>query len=261
MDNFRAWVRSILGYKSPIYVAMATLTVWYFAILRGGLGGVRLLQMQHQHGIGRWLKVRGLTYPIFIRPGTADIESIVDNVFREEYGRFSREFSPETIIDAGAYIGDSSAYFLSRFQRARLVALEPNPESFGLAKKNLHSYGKRAVLLKKALWKEEGIVRFGGEETGASIADRGISVEATTVPTLMAAIGVRRISLLKMDIEGAEVQVLESGVGNWLGYVDFLLLETHGKEIEAALIPLLKREGFDVSRHRNVWYCIAKGVD
>ena len=74
--------------------------------------------------------LRRLSHPIVIRPATSDVLSVINNCIREEYGQFKETKVPKLIIDAGAYIGDTSAYFLSRFPSARVIALEPNPESF-----------------------------------------------------------------------------------------------------------------------------------
>lgn len=197
----------------------------------------------------------GLLYPIFVRPATADIQSIVDNVFREEYGRLSHEFVPSTIVDAGAYIGDTIAYSLPRFRTARLNALEPNPESYQLAQKNLAGYGARVSLIQCALWNVEETVYLDGHETGASVSDQGVPVPTTTVPQLLELFGVNRIDLMKMDIEGAEATMLESGLGGWLNRIGVLLLGTHDPDIEAKVMPLLEQEGFQIHRHRNVWYC------
>ena len=256
MDALRSWVRDLIGYRSPLYVSMANALSFYYAFSREGLAGMRLLKMRSGSGQGTWIKFRNLLFPIFIRPGTADVESVIDNIFREEYGQFPKGFSPKVIVDAGAYIGDTSAYFLSRFRDARVLALEPNLESYELARGNLAHYLDRVSLLQKAMWNTDGVVYIAGDETGASVGQEGIPVETIKAEGLMQLMGVERLELLKVDIEGAEIAVLESGVDSWLRRVDVLLLETHGKEIEGRLIPMLQREGFRVRRHRNVWYCV-----
>jgi FkbM family methyltransferase len=256
VEVVRSWIRNRVGYDSPLYVFAAKLADLYFAASREGVSGVRLLRMKYQTGPGSWRKFRRLMHPIFIRPGTTDVGSIIDNIFREEYGQLPREFRPKTIVDAGAYVGDTAAYFLSRFAEARVFALEPNPESYRLALQNLSAYGDRVIVSPLALWESEGTVRFVGEQTGASIAEEGIEVRTTTVEAILDGLGVDRIDLMKMDIEGAELTVLNSGVGGWLRAVQVLLLETHGRDIEDQAISLLEREGYRIHRHRNVWYCM-----
>jgi predicted O-methyltransferase YrrM len=100
---------------------------------------------------------------IFIRPGTPDVSTIINNVIREEYGHFSYAGDPQWMVDAGAYIGDTAAYFLSRFPRFRVIALEPNPPAFAMASQNLKPYGERVILMKKGLWVDDQNVLFGGE--------------------------------------------------------------------------------------------------
>lgn len=61
------------------------------------------------------LSLRSLRYPIFVRVGTIDVPTVVNNAIREEYGQFASNFEPKVIVDAGAYIGDTSAIFFRVF--------------------------------------------------------------------------------------------------------------------------------------------------
>ena len=255
MEALRKWIRGLVGFRSPAYVAISSL-VFVLSCLAHGRSGLRLMLMRTGDGTGQWLKFRRLAHPIYVRSGTDDVHSIVNNILREEYGQLASDFSPATIVDAGAYIGDTTAYFASRYGYSRCIALEPNPESYYLAKKNLEAYADRVELMPKALWLSEDPVRMGGSQTGAALSDDGFTVDATSIPSLLSHLGVARLGLVKMDIEGAELEVLKSGFGNWLRLIDVLLLETHGPEIEREVVPLLERDGFRVRRYRNVWYCV-----
>lgn len=256
MEILRSRIRDIFGYSSWPYKLASSLTNSSFAFIKGGLNGLKIIRMNKGSGPGEWLKFPQLRFPFFVRPGTEDVRSIINNVFREEYGKLPRSFEPVSILDAGAYVGDTSAYFLSRFHNAKVISLEPNEESFNLAEKNLSHYGNQVTLIKKALWHQVGTVHFGGKETGASIKDEGLEVPTTTVGTILTEHNLSHIDILKMDIEGAEVSVLQSGKGNWLKRTKILLLETHGLKIEEQVLPLLAEQGFAVHRYRNVWYCL-----
>lgn len=244
-----------MGSNSFLYKAASIGCSMFLGFSREGLVGVRVVLMRWRKGGAEWVRLRTLSHPIHLRFGTEDVGAVINNVLREEYGQFSNAFPAEHIIDAGAYIGDTSAYFLSRFKRACVVALEPNGESFALAAKNLEPYGHRVKLLKAALWVADGRVSISGSQMGCSIAGQGVAVSAVSMETLMREQGMSVVDVLKMDIEGAEDSVIMSGVGGWLSRVRLLLLETHGGEIEKRLIPMLDKCGFDVRRHRNVWYC------
>ena len=72
------------------------------------------------------IKFTNLDHPITVRPGTDDATTVISTVVREEYGQLQLTGDPLVMIDAGAYIGDTSAYFLSRFKGLRIFALEPS---------------------------------------------------------------------------------------------------------------------------------------
>jgi hypothetical protein len=50
---------------------------------------------------------------------------------------------------------------------------------------------------------------------------------ATSIPTLMHRLGVDRIDLLKLDIEGAEHDLFQDGAQDWLTSVHAIAIETH----------------------------------
>src|SRR5882762_707084 len=82
-----------------------------------------------------------LQYPVLFRSKTTDLGTVVDSFIRREYGQLPREFSQRVIVDAGAYTADTSAYFLTVYAEAHVIALEPAPESFRHAARNLSPYG------------------------------------------------------------------------------------------------------------------------
>lgn len=256
-EQIRVAARSVLGYRSPVYGLGSRVLTQYEIIRRESWKTLRQLNRitDASEGSEMLLSLRSLRYPIVVRAGTDDLLTVVNNVIREEYGHFAKTFAPRVIVDAGAYIGDTSAYFLSRYPNSHVIALEPNEESHPLAAQNLRPYGNRVVLLKKALWNELTAVSFAGMQTAAAINARGSEVPTETIESLMAKFDLDFIDLLKLDIEGAESKVVPAGVDSWLDKVGTICLETHGSLIEQRLIPLLTSVGFDCARFRNVWYC------
>ncbi len=199
--------------------------------------------------------MRKLQYPIFIRPGTADVETIINNVIREEYGHFQPAGDPEWMIDAGAYIGDTAAYFLSRFPKLKVIALEPNPPTYEMASQNLKPYGERTVLMKKGLWASDQNLLFDGASTVASIQDKGFEIECISLPTILERFSIPRLNILKIDIEGAEKEIFSSNPEAWLNRVDLLIIEIHGSEITNLISHALQRNNFSMKQFRSVWYC------
>jgi FkbM family methyltransferase len=159
------------------------------------------------------------------------------------------------MIDAGAFIGDTAAYFLSRFPRLNVVALEPNLENFSLASKNLAPYGSRVTLLQSALGARAGSVHFAGQSTAGSVQESGIRVSMTTMPLLLKSHPDTEVDILKMDIEGQELDVLSNGADEWLPRIGQILVEIHGQKIEQRVMPILSGNGFKLRRYRSIWLC------
>jgi FkbM family methyltransferase len=160
------------------------------------------------------------------------------------------------MIDAGAYIGDTTAYFLSRFPDLQIVALEPNPKSYHLAEQNLAPYGERVTLLPYALSASEAPVYISGDETGARIHDaEGVEAEATTISRLLERFPSGRVNILKLDIEGAEEEIFRAHPETWLSKVDLLIVETHGPNITRTVLGALEHNGWRSVQHRNQYFC------
>ncbi len=206
------------------------------------------------------VKLNNLQYPFFIRPGTEDIKTIINTVIREEYGQYKFRDAPKWMIDAGAYIGDTSAYFLSRFTNLRIIALEPHPTNYNIACINLKGYSNRVILLKKGLWKDDQNHMFDGDFTGASIQDKGFNIECISIPTILYQYKIDKIDIFKMDIEGAEKAIFASNPEEWLDKVKMIIIEIHGSDIYRLIYSKLKKNNFSIKPYRSVLYCINKCV-
>lgn len=266
LEGLRQRVRGILGYRSWPYrtassVISTTSLAWREG-LRTTLQVRRLRKPLRTDGEVVSIKLRTLHHPIFVRPGSRDGEMLVRNIVRDEYGKLDLDrYAPHFIVDAGAYIGDTAAFFLSKYPKATLVALEPNPISFAVAQRNLAPYGNRARLLAKALSDRPTALRLSGVETGARVSDAGdVEVEATTMADLLELSPSGRVSILKLDIEGAERELFLRAPGRWLSRVDHIIVETHGPEIEEVVLGALRQAGWQATRFRNLYYCSSQVV-
>lgn len=116
------------------------------------------------------------------------------------------------IVDLGANVGFTSIYFLNSYPDAEIVAFEPHPEHFGQAQLNVGSNAgaSRVKLFNKAVGARDRSLWLSSGGTSSALRDAdsasgGFEVEVTD---LFAALGTRRIDLLKMDIEGSEYELL-----------------------------------------------------
>jgi len=94
------------------------------------------------------LRVPQWPHPVFVRGGTSSDAIVLYEILATgEYGHIGDLGSPKLVIDAGANVGSASIYFLNRYPDTQIVAIEPDPQSIELCRKNLAPYSKRVTIL------------------------------------------------------------------------------------------------------------------
>jgi FkbM family methyltransferase len=172
-------------------------------------------------------------HEVYLRMDTSDFCAYRDVlVFKSKsYDPRISGFSPHTIVDVGAHIGMASILFALEFPKARIIAIEPERANFAALIRNTAPY-KAITAIQAALWREDGEVTLGASNAhpkGAyQIVENGpLRVRAITMDTMMCETGINSIDLLKVDMEGAEVEVFESCP--WIRNVRVLAIELHDR--------------------------------
>jgi FkbM family methyltransferase len=247
----------------PVYSLASRSTDFASAVRRFGYTQARILDGL-VHGTcssGKDLvaiEVPGLKQPFYLRPGTSDASSFLGTWARENYSSFLPTDGVEFIVDAGAYIGDSTAWYLTRFPCARVVAIEPDPSNFVLLERNCAAFGSRLTVLNSAVWSEDvpvSLVRTDRHDAssivpvapGAPFSCEGISLNA-----LLASLNESRIDILKCDIEGAETELFSHNAESWLKRTRSIFIELHGPAAEAAIENAVTPYTFYHRRHREI---------
>jgi FkbM family methyltransferase len=172
----------------------------------------------------------------------------------DEYASIRNLPSPTCILDLGANVGYSSAYFLSCFPTATVLAVEPDPGNFELCRKNLAPYGERAQVVLGAVWSKRcklvlsrGV--FGdGREWATQVYEGEVEkdqafVESWDVPGLMELVGTKDVDLLKIDIERSELEVFSANTSAWLSSIRTICIELHGDDCREVFVGALR--GFE----------------
>lgn len=134
------------------------------------------------------------------------------------------------IIDCGANIGITSLFLAARYPRATILSVEPHPENFALLKTNVAQVSRILPIRACVTGTPQRAVALTTDQAawGNRIAtdNHGVLVPAITVDELCNQYGIEEIDLLKLDIEGAEEQVLENGA--FLARTNYIIIELHG---------------------------------
>jgi FkbM family methyltransferase len=199
---------------------------------------------------------------LFDRPfHTADAHlflAIYHAFFGENTYKFVAKRVDPLIIDGGANEGITVRYWKSILPDARIIAFEPDPDCFRLLSENcvdlnnieLHSAG---------LWKESGTMSFkpvgglGGHLSCCCPREDlvDIKVEMLRLRDFL----VEPVDFLKLDIEGAEIEVLQD-CADRLHLVDKMYLEYHSfiqrEQKLATLFSVLEKAGFRIHAHTEL---------
>lgn len=179
-----------------------------------------------------------------------------ENTYHEIFEKGIYSFHPSNtkprIIDCGANMGLSLLFFCRTFPYAIIDAFEPDISVLGVLEKNLKTYEMHQVSLhKKAVWTEVCTLQFYtnrgmGGRLSHDYGGDAVPEEVQTI-RLYDFIGDKPVDFLKIDIEGAEVDVL-TDIEDKLPLIEHLFVEYHspvsGEQKLEVILSLVKRNGF-----------------
>lgn len=178
-------------------------------------------------------------------------------IFLDEVYKFSSESVNPIIIDCGANIGLSIIYFNQIFPLSKIIAFEADQQIYGKLETNLSSFNiLNAVTHNKAIWTEDAILNFNAKGNLGGTIDLEFSEVTVAGGSFTKVHSTRlkpyltdRVDFLKIDIEGAEFEVLNDCAEN-LTNVSKIFVEYHSspskKQNLSALIKILEQAGFRI---------------
>lgn len=158
-----------------------------------------------------------------------------------------------TVVDVGANVGAATLWFASRAPKARIVAVEPSPAVIPSLVRNVEAAGlsQRVDVVPVALGATSGtgyLVPSPSSITATVGASRtGHPVPVVSLRQLLDQAGIDELDLLKLDCEGAELEILRSSETAVLPSVRVVVGEFHPttRHKRDDLQEVLMRSGFD----------------
>jgi FkbM family methyltransferase len=170
-------------------------------------------------------------------------------IFVEEYYKFKTDSDSPLIYDCGANVGTSCAYFKYRYPQSRIVAFEPNPNVADyLAENNKNNLLVNIEIINKAVWIHNKGIDLGMDDADASsihLKKNKTKVDSVRLKDYLEK--EETVDMLKMDIEGAETEVLKD-CRESLYKVKNIFVEFHSFRNEppelSAVMDVLESAGF-----------------
>jgi FkbM family methyltransferase len=167
-----------------------------------------------------------------------------ENVYEKVYG-----FTPkphDVVLDIGANTG---IFSLKQAQRGALVyAFEPNPEPYSRLVRNVkeNPVAGHVAAFREALGSRPGqaILKTSSSTVLTKVQfDGGGDVKVASLNEMIPALGIEAVQLIKLDVEGAEADILAGGV-QVLNRVERIVMEYHGPERLTQVRTIMEGAGF-----------------
>lgn len=199
------------------------------------------------------IKLRGLD--LYFRGKTSDMKCIYQIFVEDQYPALDMPSSPN-VIDLGAYAGYFAMLTHIRHPSSRICCVEPDAENFELLQKNVGDL-PGVTCIRAAAGGSAGAVRavnpnspHWARKFSPGDGDGG-DIEQVTIPDLMDRSGFDTLDILKIDIEGAEGELIGSA-SDWLHHVRFMIIEIHPNQWKAVFEGLTEYDYSSALRGENI---------
>jgi FkbM family methyltransferase len=195
---------------------------------------------------------------LFIREDSNDALVFQQIFILGDYRKLNRRTDVKVIIDAGAYVGYTAIYFAELYPHAFIYALEPEESNFQALQKNTRNY-PNILPIQAALWHSDTTLEVRVGEAGqwsctvheSEDPPKNRRIASISLQTLIAQYRLEKVDILKIDIEGSEVQVFDPNYCHeWLPQVQTLSIELHEQSFpgsEKNFFAAMDRYQFDLN--------------
>jgi FkbM family methyltransferase len=174
---------------------------------------------------------------------------------------------PKVIYDLGANVGVSSLFFSSLYPQATIYGFEPLPENFELCCLNYRGIPNPSQVFPWAIGSKSGTATFDckNDSRGGRLKSTHpdpnlqtiaqIQVKIVSIADLIGKEGLPPPDFLKIDVEGAEYDVLE-GLNSYAHLVSSIYLEIHGERLKHDCLLWLGNHNFQTCQgldHTAIW--------
>lgn len=151
----------------------------------------------------------------------------------------------EIYIDCGAYNGDSVIPFIKKIESLdgecsykKIIAFEADLENVEKFKRNVMGKFKNVEIIPKATYSTVTKLKFdNGNLTSSCLSEDGmITVETENIDHILDD-GEERVSFIKLDVEGAELETLKGARKSIANYKPKLAISIYHKQEDLVTIP------------------------
>lgn len=163
-----------------------------------------------------------------------------------------RQLQPgDVVVDAGAFPGDYALFAARQVGEDGFVyAFEPEEKNRRILERNIRKSGFRNIeVIPKGLWNEQTTLCLNAQGVASTVKAEGAeTIEVINLDQFVRERGLQKLDVLKMDIEGAELEALE-GAAFSLSILTYACIASYhvvgGQTTSARVEAFLESAGLD----------------
>lgn len=199
---------------------------------------------------------------ITIRSNNAIDRSVIKYVFYHQYHLPPVKLPTNAVIlDLGANIGLTIRHFKHLYPQSKIFGFEMDSQNFEVCKKNCENLSDVSIT-NKAVWTETGTIQYADNvDTDAYAITENAQTATKEMPSInlndiLTTHSLEKVDYMKMDIEGAEKNILESDDLSWMQKVQAMNIELHEDEFVQKAIDIVSQQGFKCWKDTKHWASI-----
>jgi FkbM family methyltransferase len=176
----------------------------------------------------------------------------------------------QVVVDGGASEGFYTIAIKMANPACRVIAIEPNPIAFDLLKRNVAFNNFQNIeLVQGAIGHSDEVREFEYANVASAVGSfhilreqrpwlperhiESIKVKCHTLDSLYRQYHLESVDILKLDIEGAELEALSNGI-DALSKTKKVVVECHSDFLRSSVVDLLTSSGFKVAYEETSEY-------
>ena len=159
------------------------------------------------------------------------------------FNELTESFSHGIFVDCGAYCGDTIERFVnwSHGDYQKILAIEADPDNFDRLKNFINDKDyKNIELLNCGVWSEKGSITFNKQIERTRASKEGNLIIPTDM--LNNIIGEQSVDLIKIEIQGSELQALKGAISIMKNQIPCLTMMIFHKAEDLITIPQFIKE-------------------
>ena len=154
------------------------------------------------------------------RKNTTDF-LMVNEAFERKLTKYLKEVKDGVFIDIGANVGRYTIKMAKQIgNRGKVIAIEADPENYRIMLENIKlNKLENVYAFNVACWDKEEDIKFAAGSIGAIVkngissiksesSNKMITVHGNTLDNILMGLGIEKVDIVKIDVEGAEKEVL-----------------------------------------------------